>query len=1580
MNRRFRWMGLLIAISMIGTMFLSTRGKCPALAQEAQPAAGPSIVPASPAPPLPHDCDGITPPGEPPPACCAWGYVYHDGAPVAGASVTVQSASGSLDTTTADGSISSRPYYHVNLSAAPLSVSVGEIITVTAAYHGANKSVVYQVVNGGQQVDVVLPDSSASTLEITEVSPVRGTDNLTTTLTLLGGEFSTTGAPTVTLGSIPLVNVNVLSSTVLVADVPMSTTLGAYDVTVTNPGGESGSLTGAFSVVDFDATTVDVDYYVINDDPFSLYDILIDATGDHDLWGVMGYDDTRIYKLDLSKAAPGTSNGLEIYLEPHDGGKLMSLAQDNDGHLCWTQEWLREAGGGRIGCLTMTQVVSGTTTGVAEFPVTGDWRDTDGITFDSTTNSFWFSQRNDDEIVRLVFSETVPDTSNGLHDHNLPGGASWPNQKSPQQMVSDGQGNIWILGVKSVGGSGVYDTQLWKLVLAEASPGTSNGFYSHPLPDYDPNYGTYNMDSIKVAPDGNLWATTDGHLYKIVPAETVPGTSQGIYVYHIPSQKGEQPEDKYLGEIQFGEDGLVWFVADAVNKIVSFDPSRAIAGTSRGFTEYPAPLDIHDRGKTAGDGADNLYFTAILTDDTRVVARFTTSTFQVAQVNPLNAGHNAVADTLISATFNKPVEFTTVSTRTFTVRGAQTGIYLGSYTAGSVQFDPAQNLKPGEEIVVNLGSGIESTGGITLTPYAWSFRAAPLGGSGVFTDTLSFGTGSDYSQAIEFGDVDGDGDLDLVVGGGHWTQNVIYLNDGHGDFSTGRNFGSGSENTASLALGDFDNDGDLDIAQGNWDDQNDVYLNDGDGNFTFKMHFDVVGYTYSIATADVDGDGDLDLIVANRNNQSAVYLNDGAANFSQGDDLGASDWRGRGLAVGDMDGDGDLDIVLGHQGTERLPHLFLNGGAGHFPISRTIGTNPATTIASTLGLGDVDNDGDLDLALGNVKEEPSFILLNDGLGNFPVTCTFQAGGSDVYDLAFGDVDGDGDLDLVASSGVWDGHQSKLHYNNGSCNFTFSNLGGQTRTAAVLLGDVDQDGDLDIAAGRYMEQNIVYINDGHPSAPLPPIATVYSLTPNPATQGQDTVTFRGSGQDQDENGESIVAYRWRSSLDGLLSAQAEFAIAASSLTTGTHTIYFKVQDDEGVWSDEIPVTLIVREPAITWTFLLYLDGDNNLHYWLQSALDRLESTAFEADVTVLALFDDYGNGHTWRYHVQHGGGYTDELDRWDMGELNMGHPQTLSNFITWGRNNYPADHYYLAVADHGRGTTGIAWDEADSSDLITVAELRTALQDATDDGAQPIDIVHYDACLMGMLENAYQIKDFADYLVASENLGWGIFAYSSYAAQITVDTTPWQLATAVVDKYHDALAKYEYPHTIAALYLAQVEAVENAVTALAIALQANLEANKYHVYNAREATQKFDSRNYFTIDNDDEYLDLYDLARLIEQNVPDDDVKNAAQGVMDAVMVFVIAEQHTSGHYRDYDDWNLENAHGVAIYFPPATGGWGYDDYVNHTSFDFTADSQWDEFLQDYYRLIDLPPDPLIDPGIPPVLEKSFSVYLPVVSK
>ncbi|MEM7132849.1 MAG: VCBS repeat-containing protein [Chloroflexota bacterium] len=137
-------------------------------------------------------------------------------------------------------------------------------------------------------------------------------------------------------------------------------------------------------------------------------------------------------------------------------------------------------------------------------------------------------------------------------------------------------------------------------------------------------------------------------------------------------------------------------------------------------------------------------------------------------------------------------------------------------------------------------------------------------------------TGGD-TEGIDYGDIDGDGDLDLIVG----TQtgfNRIYKNPGNGHFSRAQSFPFGQpSNTNSVAVGDVDGDGDLDIFVGEQNTNNLVYLNDGLGNFdnSRTLIFDGSDDTSSIALGDVNNDGTLDIAVGNWQNSGAasIYLN-----------------------------------------------------------------------------------------------------------------------------------------------------------------------------------------------------------------------------------------------------------------------------------------------------------------------------------------------------------------------------------------------------------------------------------------------------------------------------------------------------------------------------------------------------------------------------------------------------------------------------------------------------------------------------------------------------------------------------------
>jgi hypothetical protein len=248
---------------------------------------------------------------------------------------------------------------------------------------------------------------------------------------------------------------------------------------------------------------------------------------------------------------------------------------------------------------------------------------------------------------------------------------------------------------------------------------------------------------------------------------------------------------------------------------------------SGGFSESGQELDSSVAialGDLDGDGDLDAFFGNGTGDADKVWVNL--NTFRVREVSPPNGAFDVARDTTISATTSSAVDFTTVSTRTFTVWGNQTGMYLGTYSTDSLHLDLAEDLKPGEEVMINLSSAIESITGTALVPYAWGFRAAAGSGSGEYADIGQL-LGDSATEVVALGDVDGDGDLDVFVGNYDGQMDIgeaneVWVNQGGvqggraGVFvDSGQRLGSSA--SIAVALGDLDGDGDLDAFVGKWD-------------------------------------------------------------------------------------------------------------------------------------------------------------------------------------------------------------------------------------------------------------------------------------------------------------------------------------------------------------------------------------------------------------------------------------------------------------------------------------------------------------------------------------------------------------------------------------------------------------------------------------------------------------------------------------------------------------------------------------------------------------------------------------------
>jgi hypothetical protein len=363
-----------------------------------------------------------------------------------------------------------------------------------------------------------------------------------------------------------------------------------------------------------------------------------------------------------------------------------------------------------------------------------------------------------------------------------------------------------------------------------------------------------------------------------------------------------------------------------------------------------------------------------------------------------------------------------------------------------------------------------------------------------------------WKSDAQWGDLNNDGYVDLVISGEMDDASLItrtYFNfDGNYMQATQDLVGVKNESAGNLSLGDYNGDGLLDLAMAGVKSDGTritrLYKNDGTGVLVWDSLQAFIGVSNAaVAWGDYDNDGDLDLVVTGHDGTqglSTLYENDplGTLSFSQaltGLYCGSADW-------GDIDSDGDFDLLLtGHDGTNQQADIYENNPTGTLT---NVGSRGLPGVCySDAAFGDCENDGDLDIALtGNPGTTPHIgrVYENDGLGNFtPAGDNLLA----VYrsSCAWGDLDNDGDLDVAFSGYDGSGLYTRIFRNSYYLGFGSFYLAHNSpplhwlREGSLSWADVDNDSDLDFlvtGADWYSAYTTIYERTGAlntaPSAP------------------------------------------------------------------------------------------------------------------------------------------------------------------------------------------------------------------------------------------------------------------------------------------------------------------------------------------------------------------------------------------------------------------------------------------------------------------------------------------------------------------
>ena len=381
-----------------------------------------------------------------------------------------------------------------------------------------------------------------------------------------------------------------------------------------------------------------------------------------------------------------------------------------------------------------------------------------------------------------------------------------------------------------------------------------------------------------------------------------------------------------------------------------------------------------------------------------------------------------------------------------------------------------------------------------------------------FTDIKAGLKAAQYGSA-EWVDYDGDGDLDIMTNGQTANTSVettIYNNDGNGHF-TAVNVGIANFRVGAYDWGDYDGDGDLDLvffgSDSNGNNISALFPNDNSNGFGYMpLNLGIIfNSKYAVDGGDFDGDGDLDLVVtgqdtANGITATRIYRNDGAGDFVN-INAGLTGLYTGGVEWGDYDGDGDLDLVITGQDDKHTAQtiIYRNDGLGKF-IDVKAGIAGVTNYDHCLKWGDYDQDGDLDLAITGWNNNIGYttqIYRNDGSDTFTL---LNAGlvGAQSSSVDWGDYDGDGDLDLVETGEAYINNTSTfatiLYRNDGSGVFTDANANlPAVGYGTAIWGDYDRDGDPDLlVTGAGADSTMIYRNDTYAGAYQVQVQSVQAL--------------------------------------------------------------------------------------------------------------------------------------------------------------------------------------------------------------------------------------------------------------------------------------------------------------------------------------------------------------------------------------------------------------------------------------------------------------------------------------------------------
>ena len=379
----------------------------------------------------------------------------------------------------------------------------------------------------------------------------------------------------------------------------------------------------------------------------------------------------------------------------------------------------------------------------------------------------------------------------------------------------------------------------------------------------------------------------------------------------------------------------------------------------------------------------------------------------------------------------------------------------------------------------------------------------------------------------------------------------------------------------------------------------------------------------------------------------------------------------------------------------------------------------------------------------------------------------------------------------------------------------------------------------------------------------------------------------------------------------------------------------------------------------WTLMFYGDGD-----WLGGwaltdfLIQHGISSSENIDIVVL---EDVPDGPAKLWYIDNN---SSRVLLEEKGEINMGAYETLRDFISYSKINYPAERYILNLWDHGNAWKGACMDitnVSDDYDIITMDEMQKALKESGG-----VNIIGFSACLMGCIESVYELRNYTEVYIGSEEMhGIGIewiqvadildeapdestYNISYKIIDLFKENHPFfgkirMIITRFISSLRSRILPYPPALTVSAIRTDKINDLVTSINNYSDLLIDNLDLLKRTIQKARLKVDDY-PRPMILSSPMGTQIDIIHFVNLIDKlkfrlSIPElhiisKEIKNSLDQV-------IINEHHQVGHRR---------SNGLSIYFPPKTPRDEYKKYSNdyaNCSLDFTEDTHWDEFLELY---------------------------------